>query len=126
MMIRFQIFITAAIILGIGFLGKNTLDKDSGMAFLLGALTLGGGFLICGLFSIKMLWHGVIGAGILALLGVGRGIMNLPDLASFFAGERPRGACPLFEVIVLIVCALLLFRVYITWKEERSRKMLAE
>ncbi len=38
------------------------------MALMFGSLTLGGGFIICGLFSIKMLWHGVIGAGVLALV----------------------------------------------------------
>lgn len=124
MMIRAHIFISAAIIIAIGFLGMGQLEKDPAMAFLLGSMTLGGGFLICGLFSIKMLWHGIIGAGVLALLGAGRGIMNLPGLAKFLSGERTRGIAPLLELIVLIVCALLLAKVYRTWTAERTKKSI--
>ena len=71
--IRVAIFLAAAAVIGLGFLGLNVLEKDPGMAFLLGSLTLGGGILISGLFSLKMPWHGIIAAGVLALLGFGRG-----------------------------------------------------
>ncbi|WP_411825833.1 hypothetical protein [Luteolibacter sp. AS25] len=125
-MIRAHIFISAAIIIGLGFLGMSQLGEAAGMAFLLGSMTLGGGFLICGLFSIKMLWHGIVGAGVLALLGVGRGVMNLPDLMKFLAGDRGRGLAPILEFIVFLVCGVLLVQVYKTWSAERLRKMMIE
>ncbi len=96
------------------------------MAFLLGSLTLGGGFLICGLFSLKMLWHGILGAGVLALLGLGRGFMNLPGIAQFFSGDRPRGNAPAFELATLIICAYLLIRIWQAWSKERIRRGLED
>lgn len=125
-MVRISIFLAAAAIIGLGLLGMNQLDKDIGMAFLLGTLTLGGGFLICGLFSLKMQWHGIIGAGILALLGLGRGIMNLPGIAQFLAGERSRGNAPALELATLIICAYLLLRIWRAWTIELSRRRMEE
>lgn len=123
-MVRFSIFIAAAAIIGLGFIGMNQLDKVNGMAFLLGSLTLGGGFLICGLFSLKMLWHGIIGAGVLALLGIGRGIMNLPGIAEFFSGNRTRGNAPALELATLVICAYLLLRIWQAWSKERIRRRM--
>ncbi|MBG7606463.1 MAG: hypothetical protein IZT59_00290 [Verrucomicrobia bacterium] len=125
-MVRFSIFIAAAAIIGLGVIGMNQLDKDNGMAFLLGALTLGGGFLICGLFSLKMQWHGIVGAGVLALLGLGRGILNLPGIAQFFSGDRPRGSAPAFELATLIICAYLLLRIWQAWTRELIRRRMEE
>ncbi len=122
-MIRFSVFLAAAAIIGLGIIGVGQLEKDAGMAFLLGCLTLGGGLLICGLFSLKMQWHGIIGAGVLALLGIGRGIMNLPGIAGFFSGDRPRGNAPALELATLIICAYLLLRIWQAWKTERVRRM---
>ncbi|MFN9027187.1 MAG: hypothetical protein ACK5VX_13445, partial [Akkermansiaceae bacterium] len=82
-MIRAYIFLIGAAIIGIGFLGLSRIEKDAAMALMFGSLTLGGGFIICGLFSIKMLWHGVIGAGVLALISFGTGLFNLPDAAQY-------------------------------------------
>ena len=73
-----------------------------------------------------MRWHGVIGAGILALLGAARGIGNLPDLAKFAAGERPRGVAPVMELGVTLVSLLLLFRVLRALQRERVRRMLEQ
>ena len=125
-MVRFSIFLAAAAIIGMGLLGLTKLDEANGIAFLLGSLTLGGGFLICGLFSLKMLWHGILGAGILALLGLGRGIVNLPEIAQFFSGNRPRGNAPAFELATLIICAYLLIRIWQAWTKERIRRGLEE
>jgi hypothetical protein len=125
-MIRAYIFLIGAAIIGIGFLGLSRLEEDPAMALLVGSLTLGGGFIICGLFSIKMLWHGVIGAGVLALISFGRGLFNLPDAAQFIVGERPRGNEPLFELAVTILSALLLTRILAAWGKERRRRMLEE
>ena len=125
-MIRFSIFLAAVAIIILGVIGMNQLDKDNGMAFLLGTLTLGGGFLICGLFSLKMQWHGVLGAGVLALLGLGRGIMNLPGIAAFFAGDRPRGNAPALELATLIICAYLLLRIWQAWTREINRRRMEQ
>ncbi len=125
-MIRYSIFFAAAGITGLGFLGTSQLEKVSATAFLLGALTLGGAFLICGLFSLKMKWHGIIGAGVLALLGFGRGILNLPDLAKYVQGIRERGNAPVLEFAVTVICGFLLLRIYQTWSSERARRLHGE
>ncbi|MFD2257095.1 hypothetical protein ACFSSA_10430 [Luteolibacter algae] len=123
-MIRIYIFLSAAVILAIGFMGHTQLGKDAGMAFLLGSLTLGGGLMICGVFTIKMLWHGIIGAGVLALLGLGRGILNFPDAAKYIVGQRDRGTAPVLELAVTLTCAFLLVRILGARNRERTRKML--
>lgn len=125
-MIRAYIFIIGVAIIAIGILGMSRLDKDPAMALLVGCLTLGGGFIICGLFSIKMLWHGVIGAGALALISFARGLFNLPDAAKFIVGERPRGNEPIFELAITLLSALLLARILAAWNRERRRRMLEE
>jgi hypothetical protein len=125
-MIRAYIFIIGLAIIAIGILGMSRLEKDPAMALLVGCLTLGGGFIICGLFSIKMLWHGILGAGALALISFARGLFNLPDAAKFMVGERPRGNEPLFELAITILSALLLTRVLAAWNKERRRRMLEE
>lgn len=123
-MIRAYIFFIGVAIIAIGVLGLSRIEKDAAMALLVGCLTLGGGFIICGLFSIKMLWHGVMGAGALALISFGRGLFNLPDAAKFIVGERPRGNEPLFELAITLLSALLLTRVLAAWNKERRRRML--
>lgn len=78
---------------------------------------------ICGIFSIKMQWHGIIGAGILALLGAARGLGNVPGLAKFLTGERPRGVAPLLEMGVTLISLLLLVKVIRALYQERTRRM---
>ena len=121
---RFYIFVCGLLILASGGAAIQLLDRDHAVGFVQGALTLGGGIVICGLFSIKMQWHGIIGAGILALLGAARGLGNLPALAKFVAGERPRGTAPLLELGVTMICLLLLLRVIRALARERTRRML--
>lgn len=121
---RLYIFLSGAAILALGVAGLSVLDKAGGMGLLQGALTLGGGLVICGVFSIKMRWHGIIGAGILALLGAARGLGNLPDFLKFLLGERPRGVAPLLELAVTLVASLLLVRVIRELSAERLRRML--
>lgn len=121
---RFSIFACGLTILATAFAATSLLDKNHAIGFVQGALTLGGGILICGIFSIRMQWHGIIGAGVLALLGAGRGLGNLPDLVKFLQGDRPRGAAPLLEAGVLIVCVLLLLKVLRALSRERTRRML--
>lgn len=123
---RVSIFLAAVTIIATGIAGMSLLEKDPAVGFLSGALTLGGGILICGLFSIKMPWHGIAGAGVLALLGLGRGIMNLPDLPAYLGGVRTRGNAPVLELAVTLVCCFLLFRMLRALSVERTRRMLAE
>jgi hypothetical protein len=120
-LVRVSIFLAAVAVIGLGFYGTRLLAKDEGMAFLLGCLTLGGGFLITGLFSLKMPSHGIIGAGVLALLGFGRGVLNFPGFAEYLIGQRDRGAAPALELCVTLICAMLLVRVIRAWAKERSR-----
>ena len=123
---RAILILAAVAIVGIGVFGTLRLEKEAGMAFLLGTLTLGGGFLICGLFSLGMPWHGILGGGVLALLGFGRGILNAPDFAEFLAGSRARGVAPPLEMAVTLVCIAVLLRVYRAWSLERIRRMREE
>jgi len=123
-MIRAYIFISALAIIAIGIIGANQLDKEQAPPFLLGALTLGGGLMICGLFSIKMLWHGITGAGVLALLGFGRGILNIASVAEYITGNRTRGPAPMLEFAATLICAFLLLRVVDAWRRERTRRLL--
>jgi hypothetical protein len=122
---RFYIFLSGFLLLAMGAVGLFLLEKPYSIGFLQGSLTLGGGFLICGIFSVKMQLHGFIGSGILALLGAARGLGNLPGLVKFFSGERPRGTAPLLELGVTLICLLLLLKVIRTLSIERLRRMLA-
>lgn len=121
---RFYIFFSGATILAMGVAARYVLDSSQSLGFLQGALTLGGGIVICGIFSIKMRWHGIIGAGILALLGAARGLGNVPDLAKFVAGQRARGSTPLLEMGVTLICLLLLLKIIRALSGERLRRML--
>jgi hypothetical protein len=123
---RFQIFFSGVAVLVLGMAAMRILQKDAAIAFLQGALTLGGGFLICGLFSLKMKWHGIIGGGVLALLGAARGIANLPDLARFLAGQQERGAAPMLEFGITIICLVLLLRTLGGLHRERISRMLEQ
>lgn len=121
---RLYVFTSGLTIMALGLASLSLLERMQAAGFLQGALTLGGGIVICGIFSIKMHWHGIIGAGILALLGASRGVLNLPDLAKYLAGERPRGSAPMLEFGVTVICALLLIRVIRALTQERARRVL--
>ena len=123
---RIYIFACGIAIIGMGYFALSTLERPQAIGFLQGALTLGGGILICGAFSIKMRWHGIIGAGVLALLGAARGMANLPDLPKFLIGERPRGSAPLLELGVTVLSLMLLLRIIRALMKERIRRMEEE
>jgi hypothetical protein len=123
---RFLLFFCAAAILALGIAAFRTLEGDAAYGFLSGALTLGGGILICALFSLRMPLHGLIGAGVLALLGAARGVQNLAALPKFWLGDRSRGVAPVLESAVALICILLLLHVVRRLKIERARWMLAK
>lgn len=121
---RIYIFLCGLAILAMGGAARCILEKNDALGFLTGAMQLGGGIVICGLFSIKMRWHGIIGAGVLALLGAARGLGNVPGLAKFAAGDRPHGWTPLLETGVTLVSLLLLVKVIRALSRERLLRML--
>lgn len=121
---RIHVFVSGLVILALGVMAHRMLGKAEALGFLQGALTLGGGLVICGLFSLKMKWHGLIGAGVLALLGTTRGLGNVPDMVKLLGGERSRGAAPMLELGVTLICLLLLLRVLGALMRERTRRML--
>ncbi len=123
---RIQVFFSGAMIIAFGFLSLQILDRDPALAFVQGALTLGGGIIIAGLFSIKMKWHGLIAAGVLAMLGFVRGVGNVPDFIGIFSGDRSRGGAPALEFGVTVTCLVLLLRVLRALQRERVRRMLEE
>lgn len=123
---RLQVFLSGLLILAMGGSGMNLLERQESLAFLQGALTLGGGIVICGLFSLKAEWHGLIGAGVLALLGAARGFGNLPDLVKMAQGDRHRGPAPVMELGVTLICLFLLLRVLRALQRERTRRMLEQ
>ncbi len=121
---RIQVFVSALVIIALGVTATRLLDGKESLGFLTGALTLGGGILICGLFSLKNYWHGLIGAGVMGLLGAARGLGNVPDMIQLLQGDRHRGAAPIMEMGVAVICLLLMIRVVGALLRERTRRML--
>ena len=123
---RYPVFLSGTAILALGLVATRLLEAQEASAFLLETLTLGGGLIICGLFSLKMRWHGLIGAGVLALIGAARGLANLPDLVRLVAGDHSRGPTPALELGVTLFCLSLLLRVVATLRRERVRRMMEQ
>lgn len=123
---RAHVFASGMLVIALGVHALRGLSPTEVPGFLQEILTLGGALLICGAFSLGMRWHGVIGAGVVALLGAARGIGNLPDLAAWLAGERVRGSLPWTEAGITLVCAVLLARVIAALRREKIRRMLEQ
>jgi hypothetical protein len=123
---RLPLFASGAAILALGFSALRLLEKEPGMGFFSGALTVGGGLLICAFFTIRMQWHGFIGGGIIALLGAARGLPNLAGLPGYLLGDRSRGPAPLLEAAVALICIALLIHVLRVLQRERIRRLLAQ
>jgi hypothetical protein len=123
---RFHLFFCGLAIIALGGAAGRVLERPDSIAFITDALTLGGGIIICGLFSFRMPWIGFVGAGVLALLGAARGIENLAALPKFWLGDRSRGVAPVLESGAAIICILLLVHVVRALFAERTRRMLSE
>ena len=63
---RVLLFLAGVLLSALGFLAFRA-HQDH--LLLQGGLTLGGGFVICGIFTFRAKWHGIAGAGLLAFLG---------------------------------------------------------
>lgn len=111
---RALIFIAGFLLCGLGALAfRNSGDPS----LLQGGMTLGGGWIICGLFSLRAKWHGFIGAGILAFLG---GLRSLPSLTSLSSGDP---AAP-FSVAAGVLCVIVFVAAARTLIAERRRQSL--
>jgi hypothetical protein len=108
---RVLIFIAGAAVCLLGILASK---QPSDPAALQGGLTLGGVFIICGLFSIRSKWHGIVGAGMVAFLGLMRA---LPALWS----QREGGSVMRFEAPVAAICGIVLITALRTLLAERRR-----
>ncbi len=123
---RIHVFATAVLVIVLGAAGLQFIPKMAGFEFMRGILTLGGALFICGIFMIRMYWHGVIGAGVVALIGAGRGILNITDVFAWFSGERGRGVAPVLELAITVLCGVLVLRVVRVLLAERTRRMLEQ
>lgn len=123
---RYLILLSGLVILAMGGVAMSILSKTDGQGFLYGALQLGGGLLICAIFTIKMPWHGLMGAGVIALLGTAKGMGNIPGLVKFIGGNREHGVTPLLELSVTVICFFLMLRVLTVLQRERIRRMLEQ
>jgi hypothetical protein len=107
---RALIFLAGLLLAGLGILAFR---RNGDPMLLQGGLTLGGGWIICGLFSLRSKWHGLIGAGLLAFLG---GIRTLPALPQL--GRDPAAA---FTVSAGLLCLIVLVAVVRSLLAERRR-----
>jgi hypothetical protein len=119
---RILIFISGLLINLIGWQAFRICHDPS---LLLGGLTLGGGLIICGLFSIRSPFHGWVGAGVLALLGFFRSVSAVADLPQMLKGGQKQPDV-VFRLGVALICLVLIIRVYRALKAEQAKKQLAE
>ncbi|QJE94879.1 hypothetical protein [Luteolibacter luteus] len=110
---RALLFIAGILLAALGFLAFQG-SKDP--LLLQGGLTLGGGFVICGIFSIRAKWHGIAGAGLLAFLGF---IRTVPSVVS---GEK--GPAAPFMLGAATICLVVLISVIQTFRAERTRRSI--
>lgn len=115
---RIAILFAGLLISTLGILALASLRPPESFAFFQGALTLGGGILICFLFSFRMKWHGIVGAGILGLLGFARGLGNLPHLAPPHIPDTKA----VMECAVTLVSAALLAATLLALAKGRKRR----
>lgn len=126
---RVHILISGALCLALGFYATTLLPKMEAFAMLHGALVLGGALIICGLFSLRMKWHGIIGAAVVSLLGAARGLGNLPDFINLLTGnlatEKPSaGSAAALELGFSAICLSLLVASLRALQKERVRRLL--
>jgi hypothetical protein len=109
---RVLIFIGGIAICLLGFL---FFKKPEDFPLIQGGLTLGGGLIICGLFSLRSKWHGVAGAGILSFLGIMRAV---PALWSGFREGVPSAR---FEAMAGAICLIVFVAAVRALLAERTR-----
>ena len=108
---RILIFIGGILLAALGFM---VFQQTKDPSLLQGGLTLGGGLIICGFFSVKAKWHGIVGAGVLALLGA---VRTVPKL-----GSEPRW----FYATAAAVCVVVLITAARSLLAERTRRAVEQ
>ncbi|MGE9269624.1 MAG: hypothetical protein ACQKBU_02375 [Verrucomicrobiales bacterium] len=101
----------------LGFWAEATIQDP---ALFQGAITLGGGWIICGFFISHSKWHGIIGAGVLGLLGAAR---CAPSLLSLTKPDAP--AAP-YQAAAFIISAVILVSTIRVLRAERARRQIEE
>ncbi len=114
--LRVRILIFVAGILT-ALLGIAAYHKSGDPRLLQGGLTLGGGWVICGFFSLNAKWHGIAGAGLLALLGAARGLPALLKLGDGDAAVLFEAAAAAISVVVFLAAGRALLA-------ERNRRQI--
>ncbi|GAA5476558.1 hypothetical protein [Haloferula helveola] len=113
---RTLLFVAGVVTTLLGFLAHARLGGTAEAASLFqGALTLGGGWVICALFSRVWTWHGIIGGGILALLGAARCAPALLALT-----RTPTAGTP-FEAAAFGISTIVLVATTRSLLRERTR-----
>ncbi|MBK1827060.1 hypothetical protein [Haloferula rosea] len=103
----------------LGFAAESKLGDP---ALFQGAITLGGAWIICGFFtgSKQWYWHGLIAAGVLALLGAAR---CAPAVLALGKPDAP--AAP-YQAAALVIAFVVLVSTVRTLRAERARRQLEE
>jgi len=101
----------------LGFAAESKLGDP---ALFQGAITLGGGWIICGFFTYHSKWHGIIGSGVLALLASAR---CAPAVLSLGKPDAP--AAP-FQAAALIIALVVLISAVRVLRAERARRQIEE
>ena len=109
---RVLIFIGGLAVCLLGFL---FFKSPGDFPILQGGLTLGGGLVICGLFSLRSKWHGIAGAGVLSFLGIMRAVPAL------WSGFREGVLSARFEVTAGAICLIVFIAALRTLIAERAR-----
>ncbi len=104
--------------IALGFAADSRLDDP---ALLQGALTLGGGWLICAAFTFYSTWHGVIGGGILALLASAR---CAPALVGLFDPGNPAARYQAAAFAIGLVVLVATVRKLLQERRRRERERL--
>jgi hypothetical protein len=125
-LLRF-IFCIGIMIILIGFLGQSIQSGIPGFAFLNGGLSLGGGLIICWIFSIKHQWLGLMGAGVVSLLGFCKSITNFRDFLLWLSAPFPKpAAISLLQMSVALMTFVTLIFCIRALIHERTRRMIGE
>lgn len=104
-------------IAGLGWVGSRSLEGVAAIGYLGGALTLAGALVICMMFAVQTRWLGVGGAAVVALLGIGR---NVPAVLEV-AGGGAAAWCRLGIAAVCVVVAVLAGRVLLVERRGGGR-----
>jgi len=121
---RLTLIIAGLACAGLGLLGASGLEAQAALGYATTGFTLGGALLICGLFSLKNFWHGIIGGGVVALIGAVHNATAVVDLfrgLATGAGLQLPDAC---QASISILCFAMLAAVIRALLRERMKRQL--